>query len=70
MTQETEEIERESGKVSLTHPRRRRTAVALILLNHSGYAHQFGMERFYCFEFLFVKWAVEMGIRSVKQQME
>lgn len=68
MTQETEEIE--SGRLSLTHARRRKTAVALILLNHSGYAHQFGMERFYCFEILFVKWAIEMRIGSVKQQME
>lgn len=38
------------------------TAVALILLNHSGHAHLFGMEKFSWFEILFVKSVIEMGM--------
>lgn len=64
MTWEIEETEWESGKLSLTHPRKRKTAVALILLNCSGHAYLFGMERFYWFEILFVKWMIEMSMAA------
>lgn len=62
MTPEIEEIEWESGKLSLTHPKKRETAVALIHLNRSGCVHLFGMKRFYWFEILFVKWAIAMDM--------
>lgn len=61
MTQEINEIEWESVKLSLTHPRKGKTAVALIFLNHSNHKYLFGRERSYWVEILFVKWAIEMS---------